>query len=384
MSLYGIDIASYQSSLDISKVACDFVIVKATEGTGYINPVCDKHFQQALKLGKKLGFYHYAQNEHNTARQEADFFINNCLGYFGKGIPVLDWEEGVHDVAWALEWLKIVEERTGVKPLIYMSESVANKYDWSKVVANNNGLWVAKYRDYEPDYNYDMSSAGTVPSTNYWSFYAIWQFTSSGRLNGYNGNLDCNIFYGDEKAWDKYVSVYKESKPTPPQHTFKYNVGQKVRFSTCYISSSNAVECKSPIQAKDMVRDNGTITHRYNINGTSAYLLDNGLCFVNDGDIRGLYNEPAKPVDNWVSRLDAECKKQGFNGYPTVKKGAKGNITKLIQERLNSVGFNLNVDGSFGNDTEYAVKVFQRNRNLSNDGVVGANTWRYLVDGKSY
>ena len=46
------------------------------------------------------------------------------------------------------------------------------------------------------------------------------------------------------------------------------------------------------------------------------------------------------------------------------------------------MGFNLNEKMDRCNNTEYAVKVFQRNRNLSDDGVVGANTWRYLVDGK--
>ena len=285
MSLYGIDIASYQSSLDISKVACDFVIVKATEGTGYTNPVCDKHFQQALNLGKKLGFYHYAKNEHNTAREEADFFINNCLGYFGKGIPVLDWEEGVHDTAWALEWLQIVEEKTGVKPMIYMNEHAVNNYDWSSVVANGNGLWVAKYRDYEPDFNYDMTCAGTVPSTNYWSFYAIWQFTSSGRLDGYNGNIDCNIFYGDESAWDKYASGYK-GLIEPPKPVYKHKVGEYVRFASCYEKSTSKVGWPPVGEALVPAIGEGTITNIKE--GTNnPYLIDNGQCWVNDGDIQG-------------------------------------------------------------------------------------------------
>ena len=85
--------------------------------------------------------------------------------------------------------------------------------------------------------------------------------------------------------------------------------------------------------------------------------------------------------DTWIDRLNIECGKQGFSNYPTVKKGASGNITKLIQERLNSVGFNLNVDGIFGADTETAVKVFQRNRGLTQDGIVGKNTWNWLLKG---
>ena len=94
--------------------------------------------------------------------------------------------------------------------------------------------------------------------------------------------------------------------------------------------------------------------------------------------------EHSRPVDDWLSRLNAEIARQGFSSYPTVKKGAKGGITRLIQERLNSVGFNLTVDGDFGQKTKDAIIVFQRNRGLVQDGVVGPKTWEYLLSGKSY
>lgn len=93
--------------------------------------------------------------------------------------------------------------------------------------------------------------------------------------------------------------------------------------------------------------------------------------------------QPQKPTnnDNWTDRLNAEIKRQGFKTYPVVKKGAKGGITKLIQERLNSVGFNLVCDGIFGEATKRDVIVFQRNRGLTADGIVGANTWAWLLKG---
>lgn len=206
MSLKGIDISKWQQGLDLSAIDFDFVIIKATEGKSYVDSCCDSFFQKALSMGKKLGVYHFANNSDNTAEQEANWFINNTKGYIGKAIPVLDWEDNVtNNVPWALEWLQRVEQAYGCKPIIYMSESVVNRHDWSSVVAGNYGLWVAKYRDYNPDYNYDMSNAGSSPSVKYWSTIAMWQWTSSGRLNGYNGNLDCNIFYGDASAWDAYV-----------------------------------------------------------------------------------------------------------------------------------------------------------------------------------
>lgn len=117
------------------------------------------------------------------------------------------------------------------------------------------------------------------------------------------------------------------------------------------------------------------------------------------------HSQPAQPsqptsskpsgYDEWIARLQAECNAQGFSnqtvdgingpntlaGCPTVKKGARGNITKLIQERLNSVGFSLDCDGIFGDKTHNAVKVFQKNRSLTRDGIVGKNTWSWLLKG---
>ena len=91
-----------------------------------------------------------------------------------------------------------------------------------------------------------------------------------------------------------------------------------------------------------------------------------------------------KPIinnnDNWVKRLQEECNKQGFNSYPTLKKGAKGNITKLVQEKLVSLGYNTNgVDGIFGTGTEKAVISFQKSNGLVADGIVGRNTWGKLL-----
>lgn len=102
--------------------------------------------------------------------------------------------------------------------------------------------------------------------------------------------------------------------------------------------------------------------------------------------------------DEWVAELQRELNKQynaglvvdGIKGpktksaCPTVKKGAKGGITKLIQKRLNSVDFHIAEDGDFGTNTYNAIKVFQKNRGLVEDGIVGTNTWNYLLSGKKY
>jgi putative peptidoglycan binding protein/transglycosylase-like protein with SLT domain len=51
---------------------------------------------------------------------------------------------------------------------------------------------------------------------------------------------------------------------------------------------------------------------------------------------------------------------------------------KELQDLLNQHGFNLDADGRFGADTEAAVKQFQSEHSLDDDGVVGALTWAAL------
>ncbi len=104
---------------------------------------------------------------------------------------------------------------------------------------------------------------------------------------------------------------------------------------------------------------------------------------------------PVSNTDDWVARLQAECNNQGFSnqkvdgipgantlkGCPTLKKGASGNITKLLQEKLVTLGYSTNgVDGIFGSGTYSAVREFQKTRGLSIDGIVGQNTWRKLLN----
>ena len=221
MTLNGIDISNWQRGIDLSKVPCDFVIAKATEGIGYVDKSCDVFIQQAKRLGKKLGFYHFARPR-NDAVREAQYFYNNTKNYFGEAIPILDWEaENKSDVAWAKRWLDEVHRLSGLKPVIYMSESVVNSYDWSSVANADYGLWVAKYRDNNPDYNYNMANAGSRPRVKWWKFYCMWQWTSSGRLNGYGGNLDCNVFYGDVSTWDKYAGKSGTTQPVKPTQPVK-------------------------------------------------------------------------------------------------------------------------------------------------------------------
>lgn len=66
--------------------------------------------------------------------------------------------------------------------------------------------------------------------------------------------------------------------------------------------------------------------------------------------------------------------------HPMLKKGARGDEVRYMQELLAKAGSGLTVDGVFGNGTLTAVKAFQRNHGLKDDGIVGPLTWAKLEE----
>jgi putative chitinase len=61
-----------------------------------------------------------------------------------------------------------------------------------------------------------------------------------------------------------------------------------------------------------------------------------------------------------------------------LRRGSFGEDVSKLQALLRKQGFALSIDGDFGAATESAVVTFQNQNRLSNDGVVGKNTWKML------
>lgn len=206
--MQGIDISGWQEDLDLTQVPCDFAIIKATQGVGYVSGACDPHVQQAIALGKPFGFYHYVNGAGSTA--EADFFVDNCVNYFGVGLPCIDWES-MQNAAWGntdylRELVQRVIDRTGVKPLIYAS---ASAFPWDVAQALDCGAWVAQYA------NNDATGYQDSPWNEGAYACAIRQYSSHGRLDGYSGNLDLDKAYMDADGWARYVGASSAPAPAP-------------------------------------------------------------------------------------------------------------------------------------------------------------------------
>ena len=207
--LKGIDISAWQA-VGTGDGDYDFIICKATEGVGYTDSNCDAHYQRAKAQGKLLGVYHFARPGYNDPIAEADWFVSQIKGYIGEALLVLDWEvEATWNVAWAKKWLDRVYEKTGVKPLIYMSGAVVTSYDWSSVVKADYGLWIAYWpNNYQYGEGWPTSPDEMTYGIGAWSFWALWQFSSR------NGRLDCDVANMTKDGWKKYAAK-AGSTPTP-------------------------------------------------------------------------------------------------------------------------------------------------------------------------
>lgn len=172
-------------------------------GNGIVRGVwtgADAKIQRCIALSKPFGYMHYIRGV--GAEAEARFFAVNTVGYLHHGLPAVDWEAADNtawgDTAYLDRFLSRYVRLTGVHPLVYVQQSamasvapVASRHDC--------GLWVAQYADDAP------TSYQSHPWNEGAYACAMRQYSPHGRLPGYAGDLDLNVFYGDRAAWNKYV-----------------------------------------------------------------------------------------------------------------------------------------------------------------------------------
>jgi GH25 family lysozyme M1 (1,4-beta-N-acetylmuramidase) len=197
--IYGIDISKHQGTVNYDAVAnaVDFVIIKATEGFGYTDPMFKTNQSKFRTKDILLGYYHFARPDlKNSATKEADWFADTVGKLLEGEIMVLDFEvDCAEPVAWCKAFLEQVERRVNFKPLIYLNLATVRAYDWSSVIQNNYGLWLAFW-------DYDKNAA--APS-NKWGVTAMRQYSNRANIAGINP-VDANVFYGDKETFKKYGS----------------------------------------------------------------------------------------------------------------------------------------------------------------------------------
>ncbi len=269
-----IDVSEYQGLINWNEIKghIDGAIIRC----GYGNDIAsqdDKQWKrnadECTRLGIPFGtyLYSYATNQEQI-QSEAQHVLRLIKGYELSFPIYLDLEfEGARANAPILaEQFGNLIEKEGYWCGIYADESW-----WESTLSG-----LVRFTKWVASYGINNGNPGVKPNLG----EDIWQYTSQGRMVGISGNVDLNLCYKD------FPNLIRgeDKKPTG----YRYKIGQNIVFSTCYESSTAPIS--QAIQASDMIRNHGVIT-RIQEGARNPYLLDNGLCWVNDGDIRGFYQE---------------------------------------------------------------------------------------------
>ncbi|GAB3811643.1 hypothetical protein GCM10028895_01960 [Pontibacter rugosus] len=189
-TIYGVDVSHYQKDVDWQKVRENeiaFAFVKATEGVTLKDKHFERNWQGAGASGIIKGAYHFYL-PYLDPKKQARNFISSVKLSRGDLPPVLDVEvrgrKPVEQLRKDIKvWLDEVENAYGVRPIIYTGY---NFYE-SHLAGHFDGyhLWIAHYK--VPKLNMEKSNNRKL---------AFWQHTDVGAVEGIEGTVDCNVFYG--------------------------------------------------------------------------------------------------------------------------------------------------------------------------------------------
>lgn len=192
----GVDVSHWQGTIDWGKVKASgrtFAIAKATEGIGFQDDSYDRNKAAAMAAGLMFGAYHFARPGSNDPVKEADWFVDVAGYQHGMLIPTLDLEltGGLGTTAltnWVKAWLQRVDQRLGIKPMIYASPSFWRSYMGDSRWFADNGysvVWIAHWGVSSP------SVPGSTWGGHSWTF---WQYASDGTVPGISGRVDLDRY----------------------------------------------------------------------------------------------------------------------------------------------------------------------------------------------
>lgn len=201
-SVHGLDISHYSCDVEWDNVKkmnengvnVDFVFMRATKGLDLVDFQLQQNWDGAKSAGILRGVYHFYRYDLDPSLQ-AEFFLKTVKIETGDLPPVLDVENDKNTddaklpkddiLRGVATWLMIVEERTGVKPLIYCNLDYYKRYIKDKFP--DYKIWIA---------NYENNKSVKLPDGRPWHF---WQTSEQARCNGISEKIDFNVFNGSKE-----------------------------------------------------------------------------------------------------------------------------------------------------------------------------------------
>ena len=201
----GIDVSKWQGEIDWKKVkAAGIKFAMIRLGYGSKGDACgldgyfEKNVKNAIAAGIDIGcyFYSYATSV-AAAKKEAAYVINVLQKY--KGVFT-------YPVAFDLE--DKTQQGLGKQVLTDMVIAFGDAIEKAGFYCSlySNPSWMKSYLDADRVKRFDLWLAHWTDKTNYAGAYGMWQNSSSGKVNGINGNVDTDFAYKD------YPTIIKGKK----------------------------------------------------------------------------------------------------------------------------------------------------------------------------
>lgn len=189
--ILGIDVSRYQGEIDWEKVKADgiryaILRVGSSNNNGvYIDPYFEENYLGCLANGIAVGAYIFTYAENETEQNEEILkFLQALEGKTFKYPVFVDVEYkglaslGKSQLSSLIKRYMDILDQKGFIPGWYSYTNFINSYIDTDAL-KDYPLWVADYRS----------------SLGYTGKYDIWQYTSSGSVNGISGNVDMNRDY---------------------------------------------------------------------------------------------------------------------------------------------------------------------------------------------
>ena len=202
--MQGIDVSHYQGEIqwqEMERQSVDFAFIKATEGSSSVDECFARNWREARKTSLYVGAYHFFSFD-SSGKTQGEHFIRTVGDLGGCLCPVVDVEyygdkeknpPSVRDVKRELGiLLELLEETYGMKPIIYTTYQVHNKYIGEYF--RDYPLWIRNV------YYYPMFG-----KRGKWKF---WQYSDTEKMSGYEGaeaGIDRDVFRGSREALERYV-----------------------------------------------------------------------------------------------------------------------------------------------------------------------------------
>lgn len=399
-----------EDSKNISLGMSDWDYVHAVDNgtyTNFVNDAAGFGLAQWTFKSRKQNFLNYFKTRNKSISDletQIGFLIWEMKAYFGGIWNKCLTSHDLKDLTWALldTWENPAEKQNN------MVERYGYAQNWYKQFSSQNGskkeangmtkqelvnkvISLARaelgYREKASNSNLDDKTAN-AGSAN-WTKYARDLDKTNWYNGGKNGYAWCDIWY-DWLFYKCFGDPLGRNMLCQPIGS----AGAGCLYSAQYYKSAGRWHTNSP-QPGDQIfftYSPGEYSHTglvEQVNGDTVTTIEGN---TSDSVGRRNYNIGSPQIagygrPNWDLATGIDFPDDHITSdtpttdYPLLKKGAKGEWVKKLQEMLIEAGYDVGPDGpdgDFGNNTYYAVRRFQIEHNLEVDGEAGDNTWAAL------